>query len=188
VRRSSTRQRGWIRRLLVVIQVDFNDGRRNFPRRVEGICARWPGSFLPWSFRRDERRAERKGTTLSAFGGDEDHGVGGPNGFTAERGGSNGTAAAVPAARSMSFMRSQKQTAASLVPLQANGASWHKEPTCYGKVWQSKYGWRRWTLADRQEVLGQNLTHRQLPPKACLGSRKKRGAIGAALFERPFPL
>jgi hypothetical protein len=40
----SARQCGWVRRLLLVIQVDFNDGRRNFPRRVEGICARWPGT------------------------------------------------------------------------------------------------------------------------------------------------
>jgi hypothetical protein len=57
--------------------------------------------------------------TLSIFGEDEDGGVGGPNGFTAARGGSNGTAGALPAARSMSFMRSQKQTAAGLVPLLA---------------------------------------------------------------------
>ena len=43
-------------------------------------------------------RSDWKGTTLSPFGGDEDGGVGGPKGFTAERGGSNGTAAALPAA------------------------------------------------------------------------------------------
>jgi hypothetical protein len=41
--------------------------------------------------------------TLSIFGGDEDGGVGGPNGFTAERGGSNATAAALSAARSMTL-------------------------------------------------------------------------------------
>jgi hypothetical protein len=42
VQRSSARQRGWVRRLLAVIQrqVDVNDGRRNFPGLVEGICAR----------------------------------------------------------------------------------------------------------------------------------------------------
>jgi hypothetical protein len=57
-------------------------------------------------------RSEWKGMILSTFGGDEDSGLAGPKGFTAERGGSNGTAATLPAARSMSFMRSQKQTAA----------------------------------------------------------------------------
>jgi hypothetical protein len=61
-------------------------------------------------------RSEWKGMILSTFGGDEDSGLAGPKGFTAERGGSNGTAATLPAARSMSFMRSQKQTAASLMP------------------------------------------------------------------------
>jgi hypothetical protein len=66
-------------------------------------------------------RSEWKGMILSTFGGDEDSGLAGPKGFTAERDGSNGTAATLPAARSMSFIRSQKQTAASLVPLQANG-------------------------------------------------------------------
>jgi hypothetical protein len=32
-------------------------------------------------------RSDRKRTTLTTFGGDEDDGVGGPNGFTAERAG-----------------------------------------------------------------------------------------------------
>jgi hypothetical protein len=59
--------------------------------------------------------------TLYPVGGDEDGGVVGPKGFTAARGGSNGTSVALLEARAMSFMRSQKQTAASLVPLQANG-------------------------------------------------------------------
>jgi hypothetical protein len=57
-------------------------------------------------------RSEWKGMILSTFGGDEDSGLAGPKGFTAERGGSNGTAATLPAARSMSFMRSHREPCA----------------------------------------------------------------------------
>jgi hypothetical protein len=59
VRRSSARQRGWVRRLLALTRIEFNfiavrldvGDIPFFPRLLEGICGRWLGSFLPWSFR-----------------------------------------------------------------------------------------------------------------------------------------